>query len=136
MIAPESRQILVVEDQSSSRNALVELLRDEGHEVGAAEDGRRAMEHLDQKPWEVLILDFHLGDMTGADLLRYVRKKGHDSHAIMVSGSVDVVPDGEGLAVRGNWSECRALGAHAELTKPVKFGELLEVIDELPSRCL
>jgi len=64
--------ILVVEDEPNVRKFVTVNLTQRGHRVIEAENGQRALEHLnDQKP-ELLILDIKLPDLSGWDILNRI----------------------------------------------------------------
>ncbi|MGD8237490.1 MAG: ATP-binding protein [Armatimonadota bacterium] len=61
--------ILVVDDELTIRQLLTDCLSEEGHTVRAAATGTDAREALVRHPFDVVILDLRLPDMSGADLL-------------------------------------------------------------------
>ena len=64
---------LVVDDSSSVRKLLCELLRERGHEVTMLGTAEAALEaHLGQ-PFELMLVDWTLPGMSGLDLCRAVR---------------------------------------------------------------
>jgi len=64
--------ILVVEDEPNVRKFVSVNLAQRGHRVLEAENGQRALEHLnDQKP-ELLILDIKLPDFSGWEILNRI----------------------------------------------------------------
>lgn len=70
-----SAQILVVDDDAGSRNALLTLLRDEGFTVVGAADGREALEYLRQSPLpQLIVLDLMMVEMDGWDF-RHAQKR-------------------------------------------------------------
>ncbi len=69
---PPSRRnirILVVDDDSSSAQALAALLREEGHQAKVAASGATAMTALANGTWELVLLDPSLRDQTGPRVL-------------------------------------------------------------------
>jgi two-component system, chemotaxis family, chemotaxis protein CheY len=64
--------VLIVDDDPAIREALGEMLRDEGFSVATAEDGRAAMEWLrEQRPAScAVLLDLMMPVMDGAHFLR------------------------------------------------------------------
>ncbi len=53
-------RILIVDDGPNARNALTELLRDEGYEVSSAVDGTAAQARLAEFQPDVLLTDVHM----------------------------------------------------------------------------
>src|SRR5215218_7015889 len=70
-----ARHVLLVEDEPRLREMLVRAVSDMGfepHGVGSAEAALRAM---DEKPFEVVVLDLTLPGMNGMDLFERLRAR-------------------------------------------------------------
>ncbi len=114
----EETRILVVDDEAAARNALVELLRDEGFNVHSAADGFKALGQVDAWSPHLIITDVKMPGMDGLALMKKLRERG-DAVGIVVMtafGSVE------------NAVEAMQQGADDYLTKPVHFPELLVVV--------
>ena len=62
--------ILLVDDEVKIRRALGSALRDEGHEVVEAGGALEAQRLLAQQPFDVLVIDNRMPEMSGLDLIR------------------------------------------------------------------
>ncbi|MEE9296940.1 MAG: response regulator [Phycisphaerae bacterium] len=62
-------QILLVDDELPVLNALKRVLRREGHEILVAQTGQEALATLHQAELAVIVCDYGLGSMTGAEVL-------------------------------------------------------------------
>jgi len=83
-VTREALRTLVVDDSSSMRGLLRELLRERDHQVtavGSAEEGLRA--HLEQ-PFELMLVDWTLPGMSGLDLCRAVRGEAGGEHVFIL----------------------------------------------------
>jgi two-component system response regulator PilR (NtrC family) len=91
--ATESARILVVDDERSMREMLAILLKREGHEVSVAENGRTAIELLNQRPFDLVLSDARMPDVDGLEVLRHARSINPAVIAIMVTayGSPDLI---------------------------------------------
>jgi len=89
----ESARILVVDDERSMREMLAILLRREGHEVAVAENGRTAIDLLNQRPFDLIVSDARMPDVDGLEVLRHARSVNPAIIAIMVTayGSPDLI---------------------------------------------
>ena len=89
----ESARILVVDDERSMREMLAILLKREGHEVSVAENGRAAIELLNQRPFDLVVSDARMPDLDGLEVLRHARSINPSVIAIMVTayGSPDLL---------------------------------------------
>src|SRR5581483_1708057 len=65
--------ILVVEDQESARESLVELLTGEGYEVHSAPDGKAGMALVDQLDLDLVLTDLAMPGADGIAVLRHIR---------------------------------------------------------------
>jgi DNA-binding response OmpR family regulator len=66
--------ILVVEDDQDTREALVKMLGHRGYDVLGAGSGQAALELMDGKVPDLLILDEMMPGMSGLEMLRQLRK--------------------------------------------------------------
>ncbi|MDH3402019.1 MAG: response regulator [Acidobacteriota bacterium] len=66
--------ILVVDDDPVIRGVVTRFLEGGGHGVTAAADGREALALFDGSSYDLVITDFKMGEMTGADLARRLRE--------------------------------------------------------------
>ncbi len=68
------KHLLVVEDDESQRNAIVELIAHEDVEITAVESAEKAMEELSSgKHYDCVVLDLGLSNMSGFDFLEKVK---------------------------------------------------------------
>ena len=89
----ESARILVVDDERSMREMLAILLKREGHEVSVAENGRAAIDLLNQRPFDLVVSDARMPDLDGLEVLRHARNINPSVIAIMITayGSPDLL---------------------------------------------
>ncbi len=81
-------KILVVDDMSSMRGVMLQMLASLGHsETDEASNGLQALKLLRQNEYDLLITDLHMPNLDGKQLLEKVRhdKKLHDLPVLMVS---------------------------------------------------
>lgn len=69
------KTILVVDDEQHIRLLYEEEFRDEGFQVFTASNGREALEHLQQHPIDLVLLDIKMPEMDGSEFLRRVRQE-------------------------------------------------------------
>lgn len=116
--ARPSPRILVVDDETSARTALVELLREEGFLVHSAADAYKALGQLDEWTPDLVITDVKMPGMDGIELMGKVHERLDAVGVVVMTafGSVE------------NAVEAMQGGADDYLTKPVHFPELLVVV--------
>jgi CheY-like chemotaxis protein len=122
---PESRSILIVEDDSDLRQALSEVLRDEGYSVAMAADGREALDRLrrDLRP-SLILLDLTMPVMNGWQF-RAEQRQDPALSAIPVV----VLSAGEHLA-----EQMVPLGIDDYVPKPIELSHLLRTIERYCSQ--
>jgi len=113
--------IILIDDDRTWLQAAVDLLRADGFEVEAAEDGQRGLELLDRSSPVLVILDIHVPRLGGFDLLRELRRRGQRVPVLMVSSE-----DQAGLM-----AQALAEGASSFLRKPVAADLLLRAVRRL-----
>lgn len=94
-------RILIVDDERSMREMLSILLRREGHDVAVAENGRGAIDLLNNRSFDLVVSDARMPDVDGLDVLRHARSINPSVIAIMVTafGSPDLIRGVEQLGV-------------------------------------
>ncbi len=68
--------ILVVDDELEIREGLEALLKSEDFEVDLAETGEAGLQKLEQRPYDVVLLDVSLPDGNGVDLIPEIHRRG------------------------------------------------------------
>jgi len=113
------RQILVVDDDTDIQQLLHDRLRAGGYLTYSAYDGRQALDTLQTREFDGMILDIGIGQIDGLEVLRRVRMTNQELPIIMItaSGSLE-------LAVKAI-----GMGAQAYLLKPFDAGELQQAMD-------
>lgn len=79
-------RILVVEDDPSMNEILVETLSDEGHEVKSALEGKIAIKLAERKPFDLAISDVRLPGMDGVETLTCLKKHDPQLKCIIITG--------------------------------------------------
>ncbi len=97
-------RVLLVEDHETLRSVVGRLLRarPELELVGECADGMTALRELRRTAVDVVVMDFHMPNMTGADVVSAMRARGDETPVLMVSGSADEESIAEALNA-GAW---------------------------------
>jgi len=72
---PRTKRLLVVEDNDIERDAVIELLGYDDIDIVSAGSGQAALAALRKQPFDCVVLDLRLPDMTGFDLLEQLRQE-------------------------------------------------------------
>ncbi len=86
---PLQQKVLVVEDDAEVRAFLVEALADAGYRVGEAEDGTAALEQVHAAPVELMVIDFAMPGLNGAEVAIEARRLRQDQKILFVTGYAD-----------------------------------------------
>ncbi|MEX0602358.1 MAG: sigma-54 dependent transcriptional regulator [Bacteroidota bacterium] len=119
-----SISILAVDDEEAFLSVLESLLTNEGYRIDTATDGAAAINLLQSKTFDVVILDVKMPRVDGIEVLRFVKDHYLDTPVVMVTGVNEVK-----IAV-----ECMQLGAYSYVTKPYSGNDLIGVIERALER--
>ena len=120
----EPFRILVADDEPAQRELVGGFLRKHGFEVTLAADGRQALARFKQEPFDLVLTDQKMPDLSGLELLEGVRAITPEA-AVMIMTAYGTIE----TAV----SAIKA-GAADYLTKPVNLDELLHRIHQVQER--
>ncbi len=116
----EHIKILVVDDETPSREALGLLLKSAGFEITGAATGHEAFELLTAGSFDIVITDLFLPDLNGIDILKRVKALSPAMEVILITGHASAE-----TAVRAMKE-----GAFDYITKPLNLDELRMIIDK------
>lgn len=108
-------RILVVEDDNGIRMLMEDALADAGYEPVLACNGLEALEVLEAKHIDLIILDIMMPKMYGYELLRQIRESGMDMPVLMVTAKQTLSDKKKGFL----------LGADDYMVKPFEEEEML-----------
>jgi two-component system sensor histidine kinase/response regulator len=119
---------LVVDDSTTNRRILGEMLRSFGMKPKLAENGIAALQRLkeEQGAFALILTDLNMPDMDGFTLVEQIRQ----SPELAGNAKLIILPS---AGQRGEAARCQELGVDAYLTKPVSQSELFEVISRVLS---
>jgi DNA-binding NtrC family response regulator len=113
--------ILVVDDERTICIAIQRLLKGRGYDVSTASSGEEAIQALQETPHHLVITDLSLREMTGLDVLRWVKEEAPETAVIVITAY-----GSEKIAV-----EAMKLGAVDYLPKPFDNDEMELVVDRV-----
>ena len=113
-------RILVVDDSVFMRMTLSAMVKDGGHEVIVAVNGREGFEKVKSERPDCMVTDLNMPEMEGQELIAAVRSEG-----IMIPIIVNTADVQDSTRAR-----CLELGATAFFNKPLKPETVLASINE------
>ena len=110
--------ILIVDDEASIRQILLEVLTEEGYSATAVESGEACLETLRKQAFAVVLLDIWLPGLDGLETLAKIRESESPPEVVIISGHGTIE-----TAVRAT-----KLGGFDFLEKPLSLDRTLIVI--------
>ena len=90
MTMEKSVNILVVDDEEIVRDSLSSWLEEDGYNVEAVESGKKALERIPAKNWDLMLVDLKMPGMDGIQLMDEVRKTNPDLLIIIMTAYATV----------------------------------------------
>jgi DNA-binding response OmpR family regulator len=119
-------KILVAEDDSLTRDGLVDVLENEGYETVAVSNGKQALAAFVKESPDVVCLDIMMPGVNGYDVCREIRRAGSDVPVIFISAKSEEIDKVLGLE----------LGADDYIIKPFGVKEVVARIRAVTRRCM
>jgi len=93
--AATGHRILIIDDEAGIRESLETLLTLEGYAVDSAPDGEVGLDILEQRSYDLVLLDLALPGQNGIEIVGRIREREHELPVIMITayGTVDNVVD-------------------------------------------
>ena len=111
-------KILIVDDDSTNIDIIVQELTDRGYTIETATDGRAALKKTEALRPDLILLDYMMPHMNGLEVLKELRKRGNDTPVVMITAygtverAVEVIKE----------------GAYDFVTRPFKLFHVLFVV--------
>jgi len=109
------KSVLIVDDDALVRSYLAMILREEGHVVGEAPNGKEALAKFLNAEFDLVITDLKMPGMSGLELMQECKKSKPEIHWIIITAYGSI----------GSAVEAIKAGASDYLTKPFKNPEEL-----------
>lgn len=116
----ETPTLLVVDDEQIALKNLTHILKGEGYEVTASQNGDKALELIKKQEFDLVLTDLKMEKVDGMDILHYVKENQPDTEVIMITGYATV--DSAISAMKA--------GAYHYIAKPYKIDEVRKVVKE------
>ncbi len=113
-------KVLLVDDEKDFRDVLAQRMSNQGLDVDTAESGPRAIEMIDSKLYDAVIVDLAMPEMDGLETLQRLLKKQPNLQIIVLTGQASVAKGVEAMK----------MGAVDFLEKPAKIESLVKKIEQ------
>ena len=133
--------ILLAEDFSVNQQMITALLTKYGHTVRVVENGKQALEAVQQEKFDLVLMDVQMPDMDGLEATKAIRdweqrtrEEGNQYPDIFSSEFGIPIIALTAHAIKGDRERCLQAGMNEYLTKPVKAEELLSTINKFSQK--
>ena len=114
-------RILIIDDDENLRDGLINLLALEGYEVKGAEDGKYALELLEDEVFDLIVTDYKMQDIDGMRFLKTIHRLYPSLKVIMITGYGSIEHAVEAMQA----------GALNYISKPVQPQKLLQIVEDI-----
>ncbi|KFZ38878.1 histidine kinase [Shewanella mangrovi] len=115
-------EILLVEDNLINQQVAMELLRSAGFNVDVAENGQVALEMVEAKHYDAVLMDIQMPVMDGLTATKELRKSYSAEELPIIAMTAH--------AMSGDRDKSLAAGMNAHITKPIMLNELFDTLNE------
>jgi signal transduction histidine kinase/CheY-like chemotaxis protein len=118
-------RILVAEDRPENQNVLLGMLGKAGYIAEAVSNGREALEALETRSYDAVLMDIQMPEMNGAEATAAIRarERACEPRLPIIAVTAHAMP--------GDRERCLEAGADAYLAKPIRSHELFETLERL-----
>ena len=113
--------VLVVDDESESRESVKLVLDDLGYHVVLVSDGHQAVAHVESKHYDVILMDIHMPGIDGFEACRRIVELDPSAKVIIVTG----------YEVAQFTRQALVAGAFSLLGKPVDPEDMIALVDSI-----
>ncbi len=113
-----AKNILIIDDERSIRNAMKEILEYEKYSVTTAENGKEGLHYLAKKDFDLVFCDIKMPELDGIDVLKKINEEKPETPVIMISGHGNIETAVEAIK----------LGAYDFIEKPLDLNRILVTI--------
>lgn len=123
-VEADKLRVLIVDDETSVRTLLSEVLQGQGYEVSVASSGEEAIDLARQKPFEIVITDMRMPGISGVEVIQHVKNINSECCVIVITAYASVESAVE--AIRR--------GAYDYITKPFNIATMRIIVDRAAER--
>ncbi|HEY6011096.1 MAG TPA: response regulator [Nitrospirota bacterium] len=115
------KKILIVDDETLILYSLSKTLFDQDREIVTASTGKDALREIHDRAYDLCLLDLHLPDMSGLDIMKTLREVSPNTKIMIITGSM--ITESMMQSIQEN--------AHLLITKPFDLDEVMTFADQL-----
>ena len=130
-------RVLIVDDDIGMRETLSDILTDLGHHVEIADDGYKAIEKINAKSFDVVLMDIKMPGINGVETYKKIKSIRPEAVVMMMTAySVeDLITEALEEGAYGVMHKPVDINKVVEFIKHVKESALIMIVDDNPSNC-
>ncbi len=117
----QSLRILLAEDNAVNQKVTARMLKRLGHEIDVAINGLEALHAMEQKPYDVILMDIQMPEMDGLEATKIIRSRWPNGPNIIAFTA---------YALEYSREVCLKAGMDDYISKPVKIDELAKTLSK------
>ena len=119
----KATRVLIVEDNPINSEVALNFIKQFGHEVACVENGREAIDLLENESFDIVLMDVQMPEMSGLEATSIIRKREEETgkHQWIIALTAQ--------AMKGDREECLAIGMDDYVTKPIKRENLQSALE-------
>ena len=118
------KQILIIDDDGSVRDVLREIVSTFGYAPHPVDSAKEAVSMLTKGRIDLIFLDISMPEISGDQLLEFIRKKGFKTPVVVVSAHIEAEVE----------ERMRASGISGILEKPFEVADVIDLMEEALAR--
>jgi len=129
LVRPGQRtlKVLIAEDNQVNQLVATRIFKKLGHKVTVVNNGREALVAVQAGRFDLVAMDMQMAEMDGLEATKAIRawEKASGTHTAIIAMTAH--------AMKGDRERCLAAGMDGYTSKPIRIGDLAELIDQLIS---
>jgi len=123
-------KILLVEDEKINQLVITRMLKEVGHKVASANNGKEALLILDDEISDLILMDIQMPEMDGIETTQRIRK-GEE-----VTGNHIPIIALTAYALQGDRDKLISVGMDGYISKPIQINSFLDTLEKISERLL
>jgi CheY-like chemotaxis protein len=113
-------KIMIIDDEEEMRNVLSEILQDDGHKIEVAANGKRGIELLKKKEFDLIFTDLGMPGMSGRQVAEEIKRINNTIPVALITG----------WGVQPEDFEMKKSGVDFIVKKPFRVDQVLQLVQE------
>ena len=116
-------RVLLADDNAINRELTVRILKKRGHSVSVAQNGKLALDAMEEQHFDVVLMDLQMPEMDGFEATAAIRRKEQ------ITGTHIPIIAMTAHAMKSDRERCLAMGMDGYISKPIQAQELIELTE-------